>query len=348
MKTFSATLIFILAGYTSISQGIVEPVEQKTEAPTPPACRDPRFRMVPDCESLVFVEKVNINGEDRDVVYNRKSNAPYSGQCKVCHNNGNLWMFLQYEGGWSYGIDTVYYENGNINLIRSHDTQGLGKEDGTWKFYREDGTLKWEKTFVMGAADGEQRYYYPDSTLEKVEMWKMGQLNGQKQEFYPGGKIRKEIGYKDGKFDGTYRTFYENGNVESEQQYVNDKKTGPSAYYYESGQLFYSENHENGLREGEIKRFYMTGRKWTVENYKNDMRHGVFEEYYDDEKNTMKYSAIYKKDVLVEEHYYNEFGEEVAAPTDGNATPTEGEGTTEGEEGGEGKKGKKEKKNKKD
>jgi len=89
----------------------------------------------------------------------------------------------------------------------------------------------------------------------------------------------------------------------------------------------------------------MTGAKWTVENYKKGQRHGIFEEYYDDEKGTMKYSAIYKKDILVEEHYYNEFGEEVAKPE--GATPPPGsttqEGNTEGSEGGKGKKDKKKK-----
>lgn len=349
MKSYSIFAFFILNAAAAFAQPNDGVAPKKKETPTALVCRDPRFRMVQDCEGLVYVDKVNINGEDKDVVYTKKTGTPFTGRCKVCHNNGNLWMYLEYKGGWSYGIDTVYYENGNINLVRSHDTTGLGKEDGTWKFFREDGTLKWEKEFVMGAADGEQRYYFPDSTLEKVEVWKMGQLNGKKQEYYPGGAIRKEIGYKNGKFDGTYIVYYKNGNVESEQQYINDKKTGPSNYYYESGQLFYSQTHENDLLEGEVKRFYMTGAKWTVENYKKGQRHGIFEEYYDDEKGTMKYSAVYKKDILIEEHYYNEFGEEVAKPE--GATPPPGsttqeentEGNTEGTEGGKGKKGKKKK-----
>ncbi|MBK9190027.1 MAG: hypothetical protein IPM77_00215 [Crocinitomicaceae bacterium] len=74
------------------------------------------------------------------------------------------------------------------------------------------------------------------------------------------------------------------------------------------------------------------------------MRHGIFEEYYQDDKNTMKYTATYKKDVLLEEHYYNEFGEEIAPdgskPT--NNGTTENGGTEEG--GGKKKKDKKKKK----
>lgn len=308
------TLLLMSALYTHAQDGSFSGGNAKEAANNVLVCRDPRFRMVQDCENLVYVDKVNINGEDKDIVYNKKTGSPYTGRCKVCHNNGNLWMYLEYKGGFSSGIDTVYYENGNINLIRSHDTLGTGKEDGTWKFYRENGTLKWEKTFVMGAADGEQRYYFPDSTIEKVEMWKMGQLNGKKQEYYQGGTLRKEIDYKNGRFNGTYITYFPNGQVESEQQYVMDKKNGPSSYYYDNGTLFYTELHENGSLEGTCNRFYISGRKWTVENYKKNQRNGIFEEYYNDEKNTLKYSAVYKKGVLVEEHYYNEFGEEVAPP----------------------------------
>jgi antitoxin component YwqK of YwqJK toxin-antitoxin module len=309
-------------------------------------CRDARFRMVPDCEGLVYVDNRTVEGQEREVVFHKKTGAVYTGRCKVCHNNGNLWMYLEYKDGWSYGIDTVYYENGNINLIRSHDTMGMGKEDGTWSFYREDGTLKWEKTFVMGNADGEQRYYFPDSTVEKVEMWKMGQLNGQKTEFYPGGTPKKEIGYKNGEFDGMYKTYFPDGTLESQQEFSNGKKIGSSTYNYENGQLFYQEYHEGGLKEGEFKRFYLSGRKWTVENYSKDMRHGLFQEYYDDEKNTLKYEAYFKKNKLVSEQYYDEFGEKMAPPADAGGSTTTGGGEEGGEEG-EGEKPKK-KKNKKE
>mgnify|MGYP000303372066 CR=1 FL=1 len=277
-------------------------------------CRDPRFRMVSDCDGLVYSEKRTIAGKEEDIVFHQRSGAPFTGQCKVCHNNGNLWMFLDFNNGRSKGADTVWYDDGKTELIRAHDTTGQGLEHGTWKYYRPDGSLKWEKNYEMGMAHGEHRHYFEDSTLHKIEIWKYDQLNGKKQEFYKGGQIKKEVEYKNGKWNGTYITYFEDGKVESEQVYSNDKKEGPSTYYFESGEIFYTENHEGGKREGEFKRFYRSGMKFTVETYKNDLRHGNFEEYYDDEKNLMKYQATYKKGEVVEEHYYDEFGDETSAP----------------------------------
>lgn len=279
-----------------------------TVEPSALKCRDARFRMVSDCANIVYYD------EDQDAVFHKKAGSPYSGSCKTCHINGNVEMYLTFVNGKPVGQDTIYYENGQINLIRSHDSQGLGKEDGKWLFYREDGSLKWEKNFIMGAADGEQRYYFPDSSLQRVEMWRANQLNGKKQEYWENGTLKKEIDYKNGEWDGMYKTFFENGMGESQQQYVNGKKEGPSTYWYENGQIFYTETHERGSKEGVFERFYMNGNKWTVESYKGDKRHGNFEEYYDNDKNVLKYKAYYKKGILKEEHYYDEFGDEIVPP----------------------------------
>ncbi|MCG8577497.1 MAG: toxin-antitoxin system YwqK family antitoxin [Flavobacteriales bacterium] len=313
-----------------------QPEKKKNAAPV---CRAPQYRMIADCDGTVYSEKINVNGREEDIVFHSRSGKPYTGQCKVCHNNGNLWMFLSYNNGRSKGIDTVWYENGNINLIRAHDTTGLGTEHGMWKFYRENGSLKWEKNYVNGMADGEQRHYFEDSTLHKIEVWKMDQLNGKKQEFYRGGQLKKEVNYKNGKWNGTYITYFEDGKVESEQVYSNDKKEGPSTYYYESGNISYTENHVNGKKEGTFKKMYRSGKKFTIENYKNDMRHGEFEEFYDNEKNTIKYTAIYKKGVVQEEHYFDEFEDEILPPE-----KKENNADGESEEGGKKKKKKKGKK----
>lgn len=317
--------------------------ENKSKAPV---CRDVRYRMVPDCEGHVYNETRNINGRDVDIIFHQKSGMPYTGECKVCHGNGNLWMYLKYKNGYSVGIDTVYYEDGKINLIRAHDEEGTGYEHGTWKFYREDGSLKWEKTYVYGAADGEQRYYFPDTTIQRIEVWKMNQLNGKKQEFYEGGQLKKEVDYKNGEWEGRYIVYFEDGKVNSEQIYVHGKKEGPSTYYHRNGNIFYTEMHSNGKREGEFKRFFENGRKWTVENYKNDLRHGHFEEYYDNEKNVLKYTAEYKKGIVGEEHFYDEFGDETGAPGTSAKDHQDKEADDAGEGGDDKKKKKKKKKDK--
>ncbi|MFT4600274.1 MAG: antitoxin component YwqK of YwqJK toxin-antitoxin module [Arenicella sp.] len=272
-------------------------------------CRDAKFRMIPDCNGHVYFN------EDNQATINQKSGKPYTGVCKVCHINGNLEMLLTFSAGKSAGIDTVWFDNGVANLIRGHTEDGSGLEDGIWKLYRPDGSLKWEKNYVLGAEDGESHYYFRDSSLHKIESWSMGTLNGKKQEFYPNNSLKKEIMYKDGEWNGKYITYFRDGMVESEQEFKMGKKEGLSRYYYEGGTLLYEESHDNGCRDGETRRFYPTDeRKWTVENYKGDTRNGIFEEYYDNEKNTKKYSSVFKKGRLSEEHFYDEFGEESEAP----------------------------------
>ncbi len=295
-----------LSSYGQLPDQIDQNQQPKEE---PLKCRDARFRMVSDCANMVYFD------EDNQAVMHKKSGKPFTGQCKVCHINGNLEMYLNFQGGRPVGKDTIWHDNGKPNLVRSHDDQGLGKEDGQWKLYREDGSLKWEKNYVMGAEDGESRYYFPDTSIWKIETWSNGQMSGRKQEYYPNNTLKKEIMYANGEWNGKYITYFESGMVESEQEFKMGKKEGLSRYYYDNGELFYEESHENGCREGETRRFYPKDqRKWTVENYKGDLRHGIFEEYYNNEKNIKKYDAVYKKGILVEEHFYDEFGDETAAP----------------------------------
>lgn len=310
MNKTIAILIVALTTTLSYSQELEEiNPSKKKEKDNILKCRDRRFFMAPDCNGTVYFD------QDQNAVMHSKSGKPYTGSCKVCHINGNLEMYLTYQDGKPLGQDTIWYENGEPQLIRSHDVEGMGKEHGTWKLYRADGSLKWEKTYVYGAEDGESRYYFPDSSLQKIETWKNGELHGKKQEFYPNNTLKKEIMYQNGEWDGKYITYFSNGLVESEQEFVKGKKEGLSRYYYENGNLFYEENHENGCREGEFRRFYpKDNRQWTVENYKDNVRHGLFEEYYDTEKNTIKYRATYKDGMLVEEHYFDEFGDETSPP----------------------------------
>lgn len=283
-----------------------------TTATKVPKCKD--LLMVPDCSGYVYSDFRSIEGKDVEIIFHSKTGKPFTGDCKVCYNNGVLKMHLDYANGYLTGIDTIYYENGMVNLITSHDALGYGKEDGLWKYYRDDGSLKWEKSYVMGLAEGEHRFYFPDSTIYKIEVFKGNQLNGKKQEYYSNQSLKKEVEYKNGKWDGKYITYFEDGKVESEQEYIRGEKDGPSSYYYKNGILFYNENHENGSREGNFKRFYATGKIWTKEIYKKDQRNGEFEEYYDNEKNTIKYRATYKKGIKISEMYYDEFGGEVMSP----------------------------------
>ena len=308
MKSIFLSLVSILFLSISYAQdGEIKTLGDKKEKEGP-KCRDARFRMVSDCANTVYYD------ETADAVFHKKSGKPYTGDCKTCWGNDNIEMYLHFVNGKADSQDTVYYENGTINLVRSHYQ---GKEDGTWMFYREDGTLKWEKAYMAGAAEGKHIYYFPEGGIYKIEEWSMGKLNGVKKEFFKGengeeGRIKKEVHYKDGKFDGLFITYFKNGQVESEQLYIKDQKDGLSKYYYDDGKLFYTESYDKGKKNGQIKRLYKNGNTWIIEKYKNDVKVGTWQEFY--AEGMVKYEGDYKKGVLKQEHYYNEDGDEMASP----------------------------------
>ena len=188
MKNIFFAFSLSLVVFNSFSQeGSIE--KTKTSALR---CDDPRFERIRDCADMVYFD------EDQNAVFHKKSGKPYTGYCKSCFFNDNLEMYLHFVEGRAEGQDTIYYQEGNINLIRSHYQ---GKEDGTWLFYNKDGTLKWEKSYFAGKAEGKHVHYFPDGNIYKIETWQAGQLTGIKKEFFEGkngvtGKIKKEIGYK--------------------------------------------------------------------------------------------------------------------------------------------------------
>ncbi|MFK8037101.1 MAG: toxin-antitoxin system YwqK family antitoxin [Crocinitomicaceae bacterium] len=301
MKLIFYTICLCVITFSSFSQ---EGTPQKTQKPII-KCTDARFERVRNCADIVTFD------EDQNAVFHQKSGKPYTGFCKSCFFNENLEMYLQFVNGRAEGQDTIYYEDGSANLIRSHYQ---GKEDGTWLFYNKDGTLKWEKNYYGGQAEGKHIFYYADGNIFKIETWQAGQLTGIKKEFFRSendepGKIKKEIGYKNGKFDGMYRTYFKSGEIAIEQNFKLGNKDGLSSYYYDDGKLFYTENYKNGVREGQIKRLFQNGNTWIIERYKKGQKNGTWEEYYED--GTIKYEGKWEKNKLLEEHFYNENGDEM-------------------------------------
>ncbi|MNY27594.1 hypothetical protein D3C86_1615060 [compost metagenome] len=63
------------------------------------------------------------------------------------------------------------------------------------------------------------------------------------------------------------------------------------------------------VRNGEFKTLYYNQKLQSVEIYKKGLKEGWFEERFPDER--VKSRALYKKDVLVEEHVFDEQGREI-------------------------------------
>ena len=272
-------------------------------------------------------DKLEID-EPTGMVLVKSTGRPYSGACETCHMNGIMEHRITFVNGLEEGTDTTTYESGCTMVVRSHVQ---GKENGKWIYYYDStGREAWEMNYLMGEKHGIQLFYGPKGDTTLVENYKNGLLHGTKKTYFKKlGTIEKEVNYQNGLLHGPYIVYSKEGKVLQKLNYKNGKKEGVWTYYYDDGTLLRTENWSDDQKNGQFKTLFYQGTIQTIENYKKGVREGWFEERYPDQK--MKRQALYKKDVLVEEHVFDEQGKETytfgAQPKTGNEDdemPTKG------------------------
>lgn len=276
---------------------------------------------VVDCnEEIEYDHELNLFlKKAKDNVNRTGAGKPFTGTCESCFMNGLLERRISFVDGRENGIDTAYYEDGCIQAVRSHIQ---GSESGTWTyFYDSTQIVAWEMNYYLGEKHGKQVNFKANGDTTKLEHYKNGVLDGVKKQYYKGSKVFKEVNYVAGLMDGTFKMYNAQGVVIEEANYKANKKNGVQKYYYDDGVLLRTENWENGIKSGEFKMFYYQGHIQTLETYnKKGQKEGKFEEYYPDQK--PKRIAVYAKDVLIEEHLFDEHGNETysfGAPTTSDA-----------------------------
>ena len=272
------------------------------------------------------------------MVVHRKTGRPFSGRCETCHPNGIRERIVTFEEGYTDGSDTTTYPSGCTQVVRTHIK---GAENGTWTYYNDSsGLVAWKINFLNGEKHGESIYYshnlvdtkskkikvgnqdvnhrygvYDSDTL-KIEHYKDGRLHGPRIEYFPTGDVKKEVHYKEGKMHGPFLVYNEEGTLLQELSYEEGKKDGEWKYYYESGDILKIENWDEGTKRGDFKSFYIQGHIQESEVYdRRGRKHGWFEKRFPDDK--VKRRALYRRDELVEEHVYDEYGNEIRTVVDG-------------------------------
>ena len=231
---------------------------------------------------------------------------PYTGNCESCNMNGMLARRIKFVDGKAEGIDTSFYESGCIQAIRNHFQ---GAQNGTWTYYYDSTRqIAWEMNYYVGEKHGKHVYMKANGDTTKVEMYKNGLLDGVKKSYYKDSKIFKEVTYAQGVMNGAFKTYNNEGILTEESNYKEGKKDLVCKYFYDDGVLLKTENWDNGTRNGEFKTFYYQGNLQVLETYKKGQKEGKFEEYYPDQK--PKRLAVYVKNELVEEHLFDELGNE--------------------------------------
>ena len=198
-----------------------------------------------------------------------------------------------YYKGMPHGPYYEYYKNGKVSRKGFYD---YGKEDSTWLFYYDDGSLKALERFVKGKKWGTNAYRYKN------------------------GQIAQITKFTNNLPDSTWVSFYENGKTKSEESFVNGKKEGEWKYYYDNGQLESSGQFEKDKKEGRVFLYYRDGKIKGTQNYCLNKPCGTWTEVY--ENNKPKFDKIYKDSVLYLLNLWDPAGKQLVSNGNGSITAT--------------------------
>ncbi|HRP52798.1 MAG TPA: toxin-antitoxin system YwqK family antitoxin [Fluviicola sp.] len=251
-------------------------------------------------------EKLEMSPNGKQVVTS-SAKMPFTGICETCHMNGILERRVQFVNGYSNGIDTTFYKTSCMQVIRSH-IQGV--ENGRWTyFYDSTQQVAWIRNYVMGQLEGQQLTFSKKGDTVKLENYVQGILSGTKKTYDENGKIESQSTYVKGVLEGPFLIFDKNGKIIEETNFKQGKKNGVFSFYYDDGTLLRTENWNMGQKNGEFKTLFYNQTIQSIESYKKDMKDGRFETRFANGK--IRIWSIYKNNVLVEEHEFDELGKEI-------------------------------------
>ncbi len=235
-------------------------------------------------------------------------NLPFTGVCETCHNNGLIEHRIKFVNGKEDGRDTTFYESGCTQVLREH-VEGL--RQGQWIYYFDTvgSPIEWEMNYFMGNKHGRQIFFTQKGDTILLENYIHGKLDGVKKTYYSKSRIEKIVYYTQGIMNGSFKSYSYKGKLLQESNYVMGRKDGEFKYYYDDGVLLKIEHWKLDVKDGEFKVFFYEGNLQTLENFKKGKKEGWFEEYYPTQK--VKSRILYKKEIIIEEHRFDEKGREV-------------------------------------
>lgn len=264
---------------------------------------------VVDCnEKLTFDENTN-------TILSVNDGSAFTGTCETCFSNGTIERRITFLDGKENGSDTTFYPSGCRKVMRDHLR---GEENGQWLYYYDStANLAWEMNYLVGQKHGKCIYFGPKGDTTLWENYKSGLLEGTKRTYFSGSRIKTEIQYSAGKMNGSFKKFSPDSLLLDNLNFKNGQKHGICNYYYNDGKLLKVENWSEGIENGEHKTFFIQGNVQKIEFYKKGIKEGEFLDYYPNQ--SIRRRHVYKKNLLIEDHQFNEAGEEtysLGAPTD--------------------------------
>jgi antitoxin component YwqK of YwqJK toxin-antitoxin module len=240
--------------------------------------------------------------------YENYVNGVLNGQKISYDANGKRTKQAIYKNGLLEGPFLVFNAEGKIIEELNYKE---GKKNGVFKYYYDDGELLRTESWDMDSRNGEFKTFYYDKSLQTLENYKKNP-NPKPEKRYDAEIYvcpDKEIAQKVYEMLGEKKT---NKDVQEEftgvksVTYLTEKTANPEVLPYLNPNKL-----QKGLNEPTEyeKKYYVIYVKGTLTLFSKEYKEGWFEEYFPNKK--PKRRALYRKDILIEEHVFDENGREI-------------------------------------
>lgn len=119
-------------------------------------------------------------------------------------------------------------------------TDATGRKQGFWRFFWENGDLKYEVFYENNEKEGiEIRYYDAQDCIEFSNTYKHGVLDGPSVNFFPNCAMKCEESYAEGKKHGYERCYDQSGFLLTEAQFDKGELVGAYSHFDKKGMVTY-------------------------------------------------------------------------------------------------------------
>lgn len=165
----------------------------------------------------------------------------------------------------------LLFPNGRIKIIGPSLNE---KFHGICRAYREDGTQKFEGSYVEGKIEGFGKKFNKIGDIEYIGSWLKGLPHGEGK-VYNDNSIKYNGLWQNGKKHGEGEDYDPYGNLKYKGEFANNLYNGfGNTYYHDSRTVAFEGNFVDGKKEGEGKSYYSNAKLAYCGNYINDKING--------------------------------------------------------------------------
>lgn len=170
-----------------------------------------------------------------------------------------------------HGADTVFGVNGAVVIERGWD---MGRYDGGYTTFFDDGQVKQTGRFSMDAQVGAWSAYFPSGQLRSRVQFVDGVLDGLSERWHDTGHKALEQPFSQGLTHGTLHAWGTDGRLLGSRTLVHG--TGVYTEWHPTGHRANEGHMVSGRLDGEWLFWTDDGRLASVEHYADDVMHGAF------------------------------------------------------------------------